>query len=101
MVFNAELTDYFDNAISVESAKTFKPSTDAYKFVVEKLSTVSHNVTLVASHDWDTHGALCAGLNAAFVDRFNAPYNSTYKKPAITGNTMGEVAHKLIESKRL
>lgn len=98
---NAGLTEYFDYAISVENAKTFKPSEDAYKYAVEKLNTTSPNVTLVAAHDWDTHGALCAGLNAAFVDRFNAPYNSTYKKPAIISNTMGEIADKLIESKRL
>lgn len=96
---NARLNDYFDNAISVESAKTFKPSQDAYQFAINKLNIASHDMTLVAAHDWDTHGALCAGLNAAFVDRFKAPYNSTYKKPAITGNTMGEVADKLIESR--
>ncbi|WP_163133633.1 haloacid dehalogenase type II [Agarivorans sp. Alg241-V36] len=97
---NAGLTDYFDNAISVESAKTFKPSQDAYQFAIKKLNTASHDVTLVAAHDWDTHGALCAGLSAAFIDRFNAQYNPTYKEPEIIGNTMGEVAVKLIESKR-
>lgn len=96
---NAGLTEYFDNAISVENAKTFKPSEDAYKYAVEKLNVAPHNMTLVAAHDWDTHGALCAGLDAAFLDRFYAPYNPTYKKPAIIGNTMSEIGDKLMELK--
>lgn len=94
---NAGLTKYFDGAISVESANTFKPSSEAYQFAIKALNTSANNVTLVAAHDWDTHGALCAGLKAAFVDRFDVPYNPVYKKPAIEAKTMIELAAKLIE----
>ena len=96
---NATLYEYFDDVISVESAGTFKPSEKAYKFAVNKLDVPASHVRLVATHDWDTHGALSAGINAAYIDRLGATYNPLYKKPNIIGNSMGEIAQKIIEEK--
>lgn len=95
---NAEIYDYFDDVISVESANTFKPSPEAYHFAVSKLNTEPSNALLVATHDWDTHGALSAGLNAAFINRLGTSYNPMYKKPNIVGDTMNEIAEKIINS---
>ncbi len=94
---NAGLNEYFDDAISVESAGTFKPAAEAYKFALEKLHVPTSHVRLVAAHDWDTHGALSAGLQAAFIDRFTAPYNPAYKKPDINANTMNDIAEEIIK----
>ena len=95
---NAGLDEYFDDAISVESAGTFKPSKNAYQYAVNKLNVPASFIRLVAAHDWDTHGALCAGLKAAFIDRLSAPYNPLYKKPDITACTMENIADKIIKS---
>ena len=94
---HAGLSDYFDDAISVESIGTFKPSKSAYQYAVDKLNMPADNIRLVAAHDWDTHGALSAGLNAAFIDRFGAQYNALYKKPDITASTMDCLTEKIIK----
>jgi 2-haloacid dehalogenase len=93
---NSGLDKYFDDVISVESADTFKPSPKAYQFAVNKLNVLPSQVCLIATHDWDTHGALCAGINAAFINRLGITYNPLYKKPSIIGNTMNEIVDKII-----
>jgi len=97
---NAGLNEYFDDAISVESAGTFKPSNNAYQYAVNKLAVPAKDIRLVAAHDWDTHGALSAGLKAAFIDRFGAPYNPLYITPDIIASTMEGIAEQIIKSKR-
>lgn len=92
------LTDYFDDAISVEQAQTFKPSKTAYQFALEKLQANASDVRLVATHDWDTHGAMCAGLKAAYIDRSNATYNPHYLLPDIVGSNMIDIAKQIIQN---
>jgi len=95
---NAGLLEYFDETISVESAGTFKPSNDAYQYAVTKLGVPARDIRLVASHDWDTHGALSAGLKAAFINRFGAAYNPLYIKPDIIECTMEKIAEQIIKT---
>lgn len=93
---HAGLLDYFDLTLSVESANTFKPSPDAYQLAINTLGQPVSEITLIAAHDWDTHGAICAGLNAAYINRLNAPYNPHYKKPQIIANSMHEMTNSLL-----
>ena len=94
---NAGLTAYFDEIISVESTGSFKPEPQVYRFAAVKCAEPIENLTLIACHDWDTHGALKAGMKAAFLNRTNTPYNPLYEEANIKGNTMVEIAEKLIE----
>lgn len=95
---NAGLNDYFDDIISVEEAGTFKPSPEAYQFVSEKLSHNINQLRLVSTHDWDTHGAMCAGLKAAYISRSGALYNPLYKETEICGSTMQEIVEQVIST---
>lgn len=94
---NAGLTAHFDEIISVESTGSFKPESQVYRFAAVKLAEPIENLTLIACHDWDTHGALKAGMKAAFLNRTNTPYNPLYEEANIKGDTMVEIAEKLIE----
>jgi 2-haloacid dehalogenase len=94
---NAGLTSHFDEIISVESTGSFKPDKQVYRFAAVKLAEPIENLTLIACHDWDTHGALKAGMKAAFLNRSNTPYNPLYEEANIIGNSMVEIAEKLIE----
>lgn len=58
------------------------------------------DLRLVATHDWDTHGALSAGLMAAYIDRSGAPYGPHYLRPDIEADTMTAIAHKIIAAGR-
>lgn len=93
---NAGLMDYFDDIISVEETGSFKPDPRVYQFAAEKLNSKVDHLRLVATHDWDTHGALSAGLNAAYIDRTGLPYHPLYLKPKIQANNMGEVVEQII-----
>ena len=55
---------------------------------------------LVAAHDWDTHGALTAGMQAAYLDRTGASYNPLFRRPEIVETTMGDIAASVIAADR-
>ncbi|AWK83572.1 haloacid dehalogenase type II [Photobacterium damselae] len=93
---NAGLTEYFDSIISVEETGSFKPDLNVYKFAAEALGEPVDNLYLVATHDWDTHGALSAGLHAAYIDRTGIEYHPLYLKPEISSKTMTEVVERII-----
>ncbi|MFC1233482.1 haloacid dehalogenase type II [Vibrio sp. F74] len=93
---NAMLTEYFDRVISVETTDSFKPDPTVYQFASEVLNVPITALRLVATHDWDTHGALTAGLKAAYIARTQAPYNPLYLMPDINDNTMLKIAQKII-----
>jgi 2-haloacid dehalogenase len=95
-IINAGLDEYFDEVISVEEASTFKPSQKAYQFASTQLDQPIDKLRLVATHDWDTHGAMSAGLEAAYINRNGLLYNPLYKKPEIFGSTMSEIVDKII-----
>ncbi|PTQ16498.1 haloacid dehalogenase type II [Vibrio splendidus] len=94
---NSGLEDYFDTVISVEETGSFKPNSDVYKFAAETLQEPVENLRLVATHDWDTHGALSVGLQAAYIDRTGVEYHSLYLKPEISSKTMDGVVEQIIK----
>ena len=94
---NAGLSDHFDELISVESTGSFKPDAQVYRFAAVKLAEPIEALTLIACHDWDTHGAMKAGMKGAYLNRSNTPYNPLYIKPDLEGNTMSEIAEKIIK----
>ena len=93
---NAGLNDYFDDIVSVEQTGSFKPDPRVYAFVAEQMNRPPQDLRLVAAHDWDTHGALSAGMQAVYVDRSGAPYHPLYRQPDIVARSMDEVAEQII-----
>jgi 2-haloacid dehalogenase len=95
-IHNAGLDDCFDRVISVEGAGTFKPDIRAYQFAAKELGIAVDSLRLVACHDWDTHGAISAGLSAAYINRLGAPYNPLYNRPEIEAATMGAIVDQIL-----
>ncbi|REG84352.1 haloacid dehalogenase type II [Marinomonas pollencensis] len=93
---NAGLSEVFDDILSVESTGSFKPDPKAYQFAAETLGLPLAELRLVATHDWDTHGALSAGMKAAYIARTPALYHPLYRSPDIHGNHMGDIVDKII-----
>ena len=93
---NAGLTEYFDEIVSVEETGSFKPDPSVYEFVAKRTQRPIEDLRLVATHDWDTHGALSAGMQAAYIDRSGAPYHPLYLRPDVHATTMGDVVEQLI-----
>lgn len=94
---NSGLLNFFDQIISVEETGSFKPNKDVYAFVASVLNEPVDNLRLIATHDWDTHGALSVGLQAAYINRSGIEYNPLYIKPKIIMDTMDGIVDKIIE----
>jgi len=97
-VASAGLSAHFDDVVSVEEVGGFKPDPRVYRFAAERVDRPLGELRLVAAHDWDTHGALAAGLLAAYLDRSCAPYHPFYRRPDFFGATMGEVVERILSS---
>ena len=90
------LAKYYDDIVSVEETGSFKPDAKVYRFVAERLNRPIGELRLVATHDWDTHGALTAGMLAAYIDRSGAPYHPLYRQPDVHATTMGDLVERII-----
>ncbi len=95
-ITNAGLAASFDEIISVEETGSFKPDARVYHFAAERVARPPEELRLIATHDWDTHGALTAGLQAAYVDRTGAPYHPLYRRPDAYASTMGGLVEKIL-----
>jgi 2-haloacid dehalogenase len=93
---NAGLTNYYDSIVSVERSGTFKPDPRAYQYVAQHLGRSIGNLRLIATHDWDTHGALSAGMMAGYVDRSGAPYHPLYRRPNVYAKNLEKVVDQVL-----
>ena len=92
----AGLTGFFEQLLSIDSLRRYKPHPDTYRITCERLKVAPAQTMLVAAHGWDTAGAQLAGLQAAFIAR---PGQQTYPLapvPTLTGPTLEAIARQLI-----
>lgn len=95
------LGDLFHEIISVEETESFKPDPKVYRYGAEMLNRSIEDLRLIATHDWDTHGAMTAGMQAAYIDRSGAPYHPLFKKPDIIATSMEEVVRQIIQADQI
>jgi 2-haloacid dehalogenase len=69
LVRNSGLDRVLDATISVDSAKIFKPSPEAYALIESTLGVAPGDVLFVSSNPWDACGAKAFGLNVAWIER--------------------------------
>ena len=90
--------DLFERRLSVdETVKRHKPAPEAYHSVADALDVDPGDICLIASHTWDTLGAVAAGWQAALILREgNAPLG-VGPQPDYTGEDLDAIADQLIE----
>lgn len=88
----------FERRFSVdETVRRHKPAPEAYHSVVSALEVDPGGIRLIASHVWDTIGAVAAGWQAALILREgNAPLD-VGPQPNYIGEDLNAVAYQLIE----
>jgi 2-haloacid dehalogenase len=70
---NAGLADFFEQQLSVEAVRAFKPSPSVYRYACEVLGVAPADCMMVAAHVWDTLGAQNVGFSAALITRRGNP----------------------------
>jgi 2-haloacid dehalogenase len=94
---NAGLTQYFDEAISVDSTRRFKPDIEVYRSAAAHLGAQPGELLLIAAHPWDVFGAMKAGWQGAFVARNGITPFPLGPKPTINGPDMKAVADAILK----
>ncbi|MET4075740.1 haloacid dehalogenase type II [Hymenobacter sp. UYCo722] len=92
----AGLTGFFEQLVSIDSLKRYKPHPDTYRATCERLRVAPAETLLVAAHGWDTAGAQLAGLQAAFLARPGQSLYSLAPAPTFTAPNLEALARQLI-----
>lgn len=69
----AGITDLFDDLLSTEANKTYKPDPAAYALGLERLGLKKEEIVFAAFGGWDAYGAKRFGYPTYWVNRFNLP----------------------------
>ncbi len=85
-----------ERRLSVDDAGRWKPHPDAYRYAGDSCGVALERCAMVAVHPWDLHGAAAVGMTAGWIDRRGTPWPPVFTSPAVTGRTLGEVAHGLL-----
>jgi 2-haloacid dehalogenase len=95
LVDAAQLRPYFQDFVSVDEVKTYKPSPKVYRHVARRLGRPIGEVRLVSSNPFDEIGAEAAGMQAAWVDRSGGLFDTLGSPPEIVAGSLTELADAL------
>jgi 2-haloacid dehalogenase len=90
------IVDRFERRFSVDEVGHHKPSHEAYAYVEAQLGARPSDMLLIASHTWDTIGALGAGWHAALIKRPGNEVLDVGPQPEVSGSDLNDVADQLI-----
>lgn len=94
------LISFFERRFSADGVKHHKPSPEAYAYVERELGLEPSRFLLIACHTWDVLGAVAAGWEAALVKRPGNDVLGVGPQPRFIGETLSDVADRLIMSFR-
>lgn len=73
LVKNAGLEELFDQVLSIDDVKQFKPTAASYQYALEQLGIERHEVLFMSSNGWDVSGAKSFGFQTAWINRKGMP----------------------------
>ena len=93
---HAGILGLFDQVLSVEEVRRYKPAPEPYHMAAERLGVDPSEMRMVAAHDWDVWGAMRAGCAAAYVSRTVVPF-VLGAPPDLVGSDLLAVADAILE----
>ncbi|MEX0612555.1 MAG: haloacid dehalogenase type II [Pirellulales bacterium] len=85
----------FDGVISVEDVGVFKPNPQVYRYAARVLKAEPCEIMMVSSNSFDVVGARASGYRAAYVNRYDLPYDETPYRFDIEARDFSDLADKL------
>ena len=89
------LTAVFDELISVEAVRVYKPSPRVYALLPQRLGVPPGEIGFVSSNAFDITGAKAFGLRTCWVNRQDATPDSLGYPPDVVVRTLAELADRL------
>jgi 2-haloacid dehalogenase len=88
----------FERRYSVDQeVRRHKPAPEAYAYVEKQLGVGPQDLLLIASHTWDTLGAVGAGWHGALIKRPGNDVLGVGPQPEIVGRDLHDVANQIID----
>jgi 2-haloacid dehalogenase len=75
------LISYFEEVLSAEQVKKYKPAKAVYVWAAERLDLAPNDILFVSSHSWDIAGAANAGMQTVFLEHDKQVFYSLFPKP--------------------
>jgi 2-haloacid dehalogenase len=85
----------FDAVLSVEDVGVFKPNPQVYRYAARVLKAEPNELMMVSAHSFDAVGARASGYRAAYVNRYDLPYDETPYQYDILASDFLDLADKL------
>jgi len=95
LLSNAELFNYLEKIVSVDTLQTYKPNPKVYELLASQTGNELSDCWVVSSNPFDVIGAKSAGLLAAWVNRNNTIFDPWEYQPDIIVNNLVEFATHL------
>ena len=91
LVESNNIQSYFDNIISVEDVKIYKPDPKVYEMPIKKYNCKPENICFLSSNTWDVSGGGVFGYNAVWVNRFNKIFDKLGYNPHYIINNLNQL----------
>lgn len=88
-----KIENYFDNIISTDNAKTYKPNPIAYQLGVDTLKLRKEEILFVAFAGWDATGSKWYGYPTFWLNRLEAPTEELNSIPDSIGKSMMDLVN--------
>jgi 2-haloacid dehalogenase len=85
------LTGMFEQVLSTEAVKTFKPDARAYQLGADNLKLPASQILFVAFAGWDAAGAKTFGYPTYWVNRLGLPAEELGTLPDATGASLTDL----------
>ena len=91
MVESNDIQRYFDNIISIEDVKIYKPDPKVYEMPIKKYNCKPENICFLSSNTWDISGGGVFGYNAVWVNRYNKIFDKLGYNPRYIINNLKQL----------
>lgn len=88
-----KIENYFDNIISTDNAKTYKPNPVAYQLGIDTLKLKKEEILFVAFAGWDASGSKWFGYPTFWVNRLGTPTEELNAIPDGSGKSMTDLVN--------
>ena len=86
----AGISEWFDELLSVDVLKCYKPTPAVYQLVIERFECKPGEVTFFSSNNWDVSGAGAFGFRTIWVNRADAAWDKLPSFPDKIVRTIAE-----------
>jgi len=90
---HSKIEEYFENVISTDNAKTYKPSPIAYQLGIDTLKIKKEEILFVAFAGWDASGSKWFGYPTFWVNRLGAQTEELNVIPDGIGKSMTDLVN--------